>query len=171
MDNLEKFVQKNRSEFDDLKPNETIWEGIESQLPAPKKTFLHIWKAAAVIFMITTLGFFLYLVASNQSSDYELSTEFKDAESYYALTIAEKKKELHAISWEDHEEASLFNNQLDMLDDAYSNLKKEYRKTGEDQVYQALIYNLQLRVEILQKQLNLLQKLKEDENEDISTAI
>ena len=65
---VEKFVAKNRQEFDDEIPSKNIWVGIEKNLPQKKETKvfsikdIYKWSAAAAVFFILlTSAYFLFL--------------------------------------------------------------------------------------------------------------
>lgn len=65
---FEKFVAKNRQEFDDEIPSKNIWAGIENNLPIKKeaKVFsikdIYKWSAAAAVFFILlTSAYFLFI--------------------------------------------------------------------------------------------------------------
>jgi hypothetical protein len=65
---FEKFVAKNRQEFDDEIPSKNIWAGIEKKLPQKKETKvfsikdIYKWSAAAAVFFIVlTSAYFLFI--------------------------------------------------------------------------------------------------------------
>lgn len=73
---FEKFVAKNRQEFDDEIPSKNIWEGIEKNLPIKKqaKVFsikdIYKWSAAAAVFFILlTSAYFLFINKGNSSKE------------------------------------------------------------------------------------------------------
>ena len=65
---LEKFIRKNRGDFDDADPSDKVWKNIEQSLPVKKeaKRFtirdIYKWSAAAAIFFIAlTSVYFLFI--------------------------------------------------------------------------------------------------------------
>src|SRR5689334_1848014 len=71
-DNLEKFVWKNRREFDTEEPSSAVWEKIENTLPVKKeaKRFsikdIYKWSAAAaVVFAALTAIYFTVIRKSS----------------------------------------------------------------------------------------------------------
>ena len=65
---FEKFIRKNRGDFDDASPSYKLWENIENSLPVKKeaKRFtirdIYKWSAAAAIFFVTlTSIYFLFI--------------------------------------------------------------------------------------------------------------
>src|SRR5689334_7692194 len=68
MSNLEKFIRKNRGDFDKDTPSNKVWENIERAIPPTKeqKVFsisdIYKWSAAAAIFFILlTSVYFLFI--------------------------------------------------------------------------------------------------------------
>ena len=65
---FEKFIRKNRSDFDDASASDNVWKEIEKTLPIKKdpKRFtlrdIYKWSAAAAIFFMTlTSVYFLFI--------------------------------------------------------------------------------------------------------------
>ena len=57
--------------------------------------------------------------------------------------------------------------EIDQLDSMYLELKKTYQtNASNDRVMDAMISNLQLRLEILNRQLDILQNIKNQNNEN-----
>ncbi|EAY28524.1 hypothetical protein [Microscilla marina] len=91
----------------------------------------------------------------------ELDPELAEAESYYTELIAEKKKELDKYSLEDVTLKEEFKGDISELDSTYNALRKElYNVPSKDKVSEAMILNLQTRIEILNQQLKILEKAK-----------
>lgn len=169
-DKLEQFISQNRSQFDSEEPSASVWKGIEKK--TGKKQPLQIWwKVAAVLFLTSTI----YLVLernsgtgtpSGEEPNQELS-EFKQAERYYTRLITDKKAEIDVF-----EKSGLkkeFLREIEKLDQMYVELKETYAtRNSTGMLVDAMINNLQLRIEILDQQLKVLKKLKE-QNENEST--
>ncbi len=171
-DQLEKFIIENRSAFDENTPSEKAWNQIDQRLEKKSNSkWNSLWKVAAVVFMASTL----YLAVDRTSNSSEegavLTEEFNQAESYYINLINQKRK---VISEElSPEQNKQFLAEIDQLDAMYSELKKTYQtNASNDRVMDAMINNLQLRLEILNRQLEILQRIKDQNNEkDISIEI
>src|SRR4030095_4011311 len=82
---LEKFIRKNRGDFDDADPSGKVWENIERSLPVKKEakrfTIRDIYKwstAAAIFFIALTSVYFLFIrksPGSNQEETSKIKTE------------------------------------------------------------------------------------------------
>jgi hypothetical protein len=169
-DQFEKFIIENREAFDSANPSEKAWIKIDQKLSKKQAIWPAIWKVAAVLFMVSTI----YLMIDrnmNQSEGAVLSEEFTQAEDYYVKLISQKRLAIkEQLTPEQHEQ---FLVEIDQLDSMYVELKKTYQtNASNDRVMDAMISNLQLRLDILNKQLDILQNIKNQDNEnDISIEI
>ena len=169
-DQFEKFIMDNRDAFDDATPSEKVWNRIDQKLSKKQVIWPAIWKVAAVLFMVSTI----YLMIDrniNQNEGPVLSEEFTQAEDYYVKLISQKRQAItEQLTPEQHEQ---FLVEIDQLDSMYVELKKTYQtNASNDRVMDAMISNLQLRLDILNRQLDILQNIKNQNNEnDISIEI
>lgn len=169
-DQLEKFIMENREAFNDASPSDKAWEGIDQKLSKKHTIWPTVWKVAAMLFMVSTI----YLMIDRNQIEQDgpiLSEEFTQAEDYYVSLIAQRKQAIQAqLTPEQHEQ---FLVEIDQLDSMYVELKKTYQtNASNDRVMDAMISNLQLRLDILNKQLDILQNIKNQNNEnDISIEI
>ena len=167
-DRFEQFVRKNRAAFDDQEPREKVWQGVMSDLDADLpvrrlKRQLWYWKAA-VLFLLAISGFLLWGLmvqpVSQQSRLAQATKDFIEIEAFYFKQISEKKELLY------HHEDMLgdvaFELDLQKLDAMYQVLKTDLNQRPSKEVVDALILNLLVRVDILNKEL---EKLEEREGE------
>jgi len=92
-----------------------------------------------------------------------IDPELAEAESYYTEKIAEKKKALDAYKLDDLALKEEFKGDISELDSTYRALKKElYTVPGKEKVSEAMIMNLQTRIEILNQQLKILEKTRKE---------
>lgn len=173
-DELEKFVRKHREEFDSDLPREEVWSRISSDLQedtgSQKKNFQVWWKVAAVLFLAST-AYLLFERNMNygHTPDPTLDhlSEFTQAEDYYMTLIAEKKAEIAKADRGLLKREFLM--EIDRLDAMYAELKRTYHtRQSSDLVVDAMINNLKLRIDILNQQIKVLQKLNEATNESES---
>ena len=175
-DKLEKFVIDHRSEFDMEDPPAVIWEVVGKQIRIQSKPFLNwFWKAAAIIFF----GISIYLSADKftgseplaiSNSSESLINEFQNVEQYYSQIINIKKAEIEGALDTNDPLNSDFRMDIAELDGMYSELQREYQKNTNKQIVDAMIKNLQIRIAILDKQLQIIQNLnnlKNNRNEGI----
>ena len=169
-DQLEKFIMENREAFDDAIPADQTWTKIDQRLTKKGSVWPTIWKVAAMLFMASTI-FLMIDKNTNEPEGPILSEEFTQAEDYYVTLINQKRQAIKSqLTPEQHEQ---FLVEIDQLDSMYVELKKTYQtNASNDRVMDAMINNLQLRLDILNKQLDILENIKNQNNEsDISIEI
>lgn len=169
-DQLEKFIMENREAFDAAVPSDKTWSKIDKRLTKKGSVWPTIWKVAAMLFMASTI-FLMIDKHTNESEGPILSEEFTQAEDYYVTLINQKRQAIkNQLTPEQHEQ---FLVEIDQLDSMYVELKKTYQtNASNDRVMDAMINNLQLRLDILNKQLDILENIKNQNNEsDISIEI
>ena len=180
-DRLEQYVLDNREGFDHLEPNPQVLERIRKDLEGDSQksvgfsiNFNYMWRAAAVIL----LGVSAYLVIERQQliADKEpvatvedINPEFYEAEGYFVQMISEKRDLIMRYQEEYPDLIEDFDSDIQKLDEMYLQLKEELKTENTEQVVDALIQNLQLRIDILNQQLVILENIrKAQNNEDVT---
>ena len=185
---LEKFIRKNRGDFDDADPSSKVWENIERSLPEKKeaKTFtirdIYKWSAAAAIFfMALTSVYFLFIKKSpvndpETTSTVKTGTEenssrfdnFNSISIEYAAEFKEaeqkvqnRQEELRDAIANDPELYRKFQQDLNILDSSYRLLREQANQSiNGDVIIKAMIQNLQLQSELLSRQLMIIHEYK-----------
>ena len=181
-DRLEKFIKDHRAKLDYKTPRQEVWETIASEInrqPRQKVRSIKplvIWRAAAVILLLVT-SILVYdrinLVSRSAQPAVVLNQELQQVESYYLAEISDRRSEVLALS-EQLNTGNGFVQDLNSLDSLYQALKQEIPQGNEESIMDAMIQNLQWRIEILNKQLDVLRsieqskKLNNKSNETIS---
>ena len=163
-DQLEKFIMDNRDAFDHETPRKDTWNQIDKRLTKKSNMWPTVWKIAAMLFMATTI---LLVIDRSQEKIEEplLSEELIQAEDYYVSMINEKRMIIMDELTPEQEEEFLV--EIDQLDSMYNELKNTYQtNTSNDRIVDAMISNLQLRLEILNRQLEILENIKNQDNEN-----
>lgn len=97
-----------------------------------------------------------------------IAPELVEVEAYYTSQINKKKSQLsdYDLKVLGLDESMQIDQELARLDSTYKQLKKElYTTPNTDKVVSAMIQNLQIRIEVLNRQLEVLQKIDEFEKE------
>ena len=185
---LEKFIRKNRGDFDDADPSNKVWENIERSLPVKKeaKRFtirdIYKWSAAAAIFFITlTSVYFLFIKKPGGNDPEKTSTvktgaevnsprldNFNSISIEYAAEFKEaeqavevRQKELRVAIANDPELYRKFQQDLNTLDSSYRVLREQASQSiNGDVIIKAMIQNLQLQSELLGRQLMIIHEFK-----------
>lgn len=163
---------------------------LEKELPQKKPTTRYYFMAiAAVLVVALGIGLFFFNnpeVGTNETqivdtpvqenseeevfneSQFQLSDvspEFKKIENYYLASINLELAKLE-INNDNKALIDAFMLQLEELDKEYQRLNAELSEAPNEQTVEAMIANLQLRLELLLKLKNKLQELKNSKNND-----
>ena len=170
-DRLEQFIHENRAAFDDQEPGEKVWQGISRDLDADfpvrrLKRQLWYWKAAALLLLMTS-GLLLWSLLAHpislESGLAKASKDFTEIEAFYFKQISEKRELIY------HHEDLLgdvdFEHELQKLDAMYQVLKTDLDQRPSKEVVDALILNLLVRIDILNKALERLEEKDVSEGE------
>ncbi len=158
-------------------------EKLEKELPATKKSSFLMWKVAVSVTVLLGIGMYFVnqdgadpidteVVGTDNSIDDarpfslgDLSPDLKGIEDYYVSTINFELSKLELTAGNKGLVDSYLE-QLFELDEEYSKLNIELNEMGpNDQTINALIKNLQLRLQLLHKLKGKLNELKSSENE------
>ena len=181
---FEKFVRKNRNEFDDAFPSDKVWKEVEKTIPVKKEakrfTLMDIYKwsaAAAIFFIALTSVYFLVrqkyshenVTSKNGTEEHSLpledlssissenAAEFKQASE----AVENRQKELRAAIANDPELYKKFQQDLNTLDSSYRLLRDQANQSvNRDVIIKAMIQNLQLQSELLGRQLMIIHEFK-----------
>ncbi|WP_273566328.1 hypothetical protein [Maribacter halichondriae] len=176
-----------------MKPGheERFLERLENELPERRKTVFAYWKIAAAVLVMISAGWFAYqqlkpvdisvkttVVDRNNIEDGpegislgDLSPDLKKVENYYVANINLELSRLE-ISEENKTMVDGFMNRLADLNVEYKRLNIELNQIGpNDQTINALIKNLQLRLQLLHKLKEKLNELKSSKNEHDTNII
>ena len=166
-DQLEKYIMEHREGFDDAEPSQNLWNAIDQRLDRKKPNYSMVWKVAAVLFLVSTIVLLLDRRDDNYAGP-ALSQEFMEAEDYYINLISQRKQLITEKLTPEQEEAFLM--EINDLDSMYLELKKTYQVNAtNERIMDAMINNLQLRLDILNRQVEILENIKgqTDANETI----
>jgi hypothetical protein len=189
--NIEKFIEQNRHLLDVENIPEAVWEKIKLPTLQPKKSQalikpMYKWAAAAVVTAL--LGVASYFLISRKNAtqpditvnkNYDtlppvaiknLAPEYApEAEEIYN-SIAVKQQELKDIAVAAPELYKQFASDLATLDSSYRVLKTQASSSpNHDVIIKAMIQNLQLQAELLNRQLLIMSQFKNSKKETNET--
>lgn len=172
-DKLEKFINQHQGAFDAEEPSEGLWDRIEKDLPQEKReSWWSYWKVAAMLFLVSTIVLMADRIAGPNEEFSEtttLSAEFIEAEQFYGRLIAERKEQIAAYDLQGdlHRE---FLDDINELDDLYLELKSTFEiKSGDQTLVDAMISNLQLRMRIMDRQIEILERINDYHDEEAAS--
>ncbi|CAG5009760.1 hypothetical protein DYBT9275_04564 [Dyadobacter sp. CECT 9275] len=186
-DRLERFVRDNRDGFDTFLPKDDLWNHINDKLhggiplsePAPngKNKRLHNraffdWRIAAGVFLAVGAGFLFYV-----NKEYGVTRDpgvalkvpaYAREFNQYNVSIDQKREEIIKLTRDNPELYKEFSADLQDLESSYKNLRSGLSNApNQEALLQAMVRNLQWQVDLLNQQLNILQrinKVKKDED-------
>jgi hypothetical protein len=179
---LEQFVQNNRKDFDMHEVPAGLWDKIDKSLgkeiihnPEPDEIIikfkkssiskLKIWAmAASIILLIDCLSIF-YLKNNSESTEQivaQVAPQYGDKMVQYASLIETKREEIREIETQNPAMYKEFASEIEKLNQDYQNLQAELPQTpNQGELVEAMIQNLQVQLDILNRQLIIIQKVKE----------
>jgi hypothetical protein len=183
MDKFEKYILSQKEGLDSETPQDQIWERISAKLDEQQGKqkqvrlvpITRLWQVAAVFvgIIVCMVGFQIHYntqlnkhLASNSSTEKNiapnldnLTPELAEAEQFYFMQINEKRKELQKYT-EGGKADGEIDKYLSELDVAYKDLKNELSVNNNEQVMSELIRNLQIRIDLLNQQLEVLKQIE-----------
>ncbi len=182
MDELEKFVKKNRDELDQYQAPEKVWRGIESDLRKTRVARILKLSAAAVILILTGSTALFYIYRSGQSAGksgpYELNSSLypdshlREAEIYYNNVIHDLYDQAMPLLTSDQEMKNELNYDLSKLDTICMKIRKDLRDNVSNQeVIEALINNYRIRIRILNDMLDRLRQNEDNHEKPNNNAL
>jgi hypothetical protein len=160
-DLLKEFIDQNRGEFDNRQPSNSAWGNIENSLPKARVVWWNsvtLWRAAAILLM--GLSSYLLISPNKQGlqSTKQLTNEFKDLDTFYNTQITEKVELVSQFQLESGDLGDEVTQNLQKLEAMYQVLKLEMKNRPTQDVKDALVLNLLVRIDLLNQQLNKLDR-------------
>ncbi|MFN8346398.1 MAG: hypothetical protein U0X91_15450 [Spirosomataceae bacterium] len=139
--------------------------------PFFRKTWKNLdWRIAASIALIVGLGWVGYRINQNygisETPEVALTDpNFARQVNQYTHLIDTKRTELRQMTESDPALYKEFAVELDQLERSYQNLKSDLPKNpNQEVVIQAMIQNLQWQIDLLNQQLDIIQRIKNKNN-------
>ncbi len=180
---LEEFVNRNRESFDSEMPDRDLWKQIDKE-PVKEQKIFNLFtrmQAAATLLVLVNATIIFFLLQrkpeTSQTTTTPQSTEqvtgkepvSEDALDQISRVIEIKQAKLKEIKRSNPVLYKKFVGALDQLNDAYTDLEKKLDSNpNKEQLLEAMIQNLSLQQELLNQQLSIYQKIKQQKNEKIS---
>ena len=128
-------------------------------------TSTKIWAIAASIVLLIGCFSVFYLKNSPESTEQivaEVAPQYNDKMVQYASLIETKREEIREIEIHDPVMYKEFATEIEKLNQDYQNLQEELPQTpNQGELVEAMIQNLRVQLDILNRQLIIIQKVKE----------
>lgn len=178
-DKLEKYMLEHRQEFDDMEPDPSLWERIDTRTaPVVRINWMGIgWKVAAgIAIFIASYYFHDYMSERNYGKENfmagfneeasPIARELLEAEAYYTARISHTKDEVFRLAAADPDLRREIDMQMVDLDRVFTELKKDLKdNAANEEVIEAMIQNYRLKLDILEDMLRQLKESKEPQND------
>lgn len=172
-DSLKEFMDANRDWFDNKQPNQTAWTKIEAGLTSNKAIWwnsVSVWRAAAIILLGICSYLLITRTAPINTTNRQLAIEFKDLDAFYNNQITEKAELVSQYQIEQGETDDEVTQNIQKLEAMYQVLKTEMRQRPSQDVKDALVLNLLVRIDLLNQQLNKLDRREEDDKDNSNSV-
>ena len=169
-DKLKQYVEEHRDELEQYTPPEHLWYGIEGSLQHGRRhTPWRQLAIAASVFLVITCGTWAF-VASRHDTLTETTAQAQPpitgTEAYFTAMVQMKDAELAQYCSPQPELCSEFKKDLEALNDAYLQLKKEYAASADKKtILQAMTANLQRQLQLTTWQLQIMETVKQKKTE------
>lgn len=163
-------MRNNRDAFDDKEPPEGAWRRIERAVFPGRALWnsVALWRAAAALFLVLSIGLLLYPQVRNAGDKVALK-EFHDVEQFYTQQISQK---FHLINqFAPGVGVNGFTHDFQQLEAMYQVLKEEMKTSPSQKVKDALVLNLQVRIDLLNKHLGELEQMNDEKAEKERTPL
>jgi hypothetical protein len=180
--NLEQFIQNNREDFDNCEAPAGLWDKIDKSLGKEiiqnsepdeiiikfKKSSiskLKIWAMAASLVILIGYVSVFYLNNKSDSTEQivaEVAPQYGDKMVQYTSLIESKREEIKQIETHDPVMYKEFAIEIEKLNQDYQSLQTELTETpNQEDLVKAMVQNLQVQLDILNRQLKIIEKVKE----------
>ncbi len=180
MNRLEEIIRKGKGQFDDKEPSDGHFERFSYKLAtrlhaglARKRSIVpYLLKAAVVTLLVTLSSLWSYdhFIRPNIRTTMSLSQvspEYREVEKYYVQQVNLMEDEFSSIDLTNPEQKDMLMNELESMDSAYIELKKELKANPDDQrVIDAMIKHYQTKVEVMSYILEQLKQIKAEAETD-----
>lgn len=189
-DKLKQFIDENRHAFDHAEPGYRLFDKIESRIGKDAKKKLFTWPAfhwAAVLTGTILLALAVYtVIPAKKTTDNATAKEpaiesdlmdmgdpaYVRQISQFQEVIELKQEELKQLKNDYPELYSQFVNDITELDRSYENLKTKLpQNPNREMLLEAMIQNLQLQSELLNRQLLIIKEIKQKTKNNAKNTI
>lgn len=176
---LEKFINENRSSFDELDAPAQLWNKISNEIKQKPKSFTlssgMILRIAATAVFLIGIGYFAgkYGKSTAENSDLvALNPSYAKQVVQYSSFVNDKREAIENLKISSPELIDQFQKDWIQLDQSYQTLKSELpNNPNQEELVKAMIQNLQWQLEILNQQLEILEKLKQTKNGKVKELV
>jgi hypothetical protein len=173
---VENFIRQNKRDFDQCEPPAGLWDKIEKELDAKRKSqpkearvvkLSFLLKMVASFAVIVAAGLFLWQYQYKQATDLaNIDPVLAKQQIHYASVIDAKRSELKRIEKEEPQLYQEFSSEIRKMDESYQRLKSDLPSSpNQEETVKAMIRNLQIQAEVLNQQLKVIKQINESKKQ------
>jgi len=175
---MEKYIQANRDQFDDLEPQEGHFDRFQQKLSRyhrhnKKFPWMVLLKAAAVAVLVVLSGLWVYENTQNEQTTERMALEklypeVKEAALYYTSLMQKKYDRIEEFNFKNENQKKMLLQELKEMDAIYTNIREDLRANPNDpRVVSALIRHYQMKLEVMNLIVNQLEKINNQSTDNI----
>jgi hypothetical protein len=170
-DKLKQYVEENRDELEIYQPREQLWDTVDERMQHGRRGAL--WQRLAIaasLLLAVTCGTWAFIATrpSKYVSDNAVHVQppITEAEFFFTTIVQMKDAELEQYCKPQPELCREFEKDIATLSNAYHQLKNEYPASADkEKVLQAMMTNLKLQVQLVSRQLQIMETVKQKKEE------
>lgn len=172
MDNFEKHIRDNATQFDTQKADRAkLWANISAELHKPEPKVIPLWKrpmlriAASVVLLLGIASFIgLSLYGGGTTETQYVSKELLEIDMHYQGLVSYQVQLVQNNPNLSETDKAEFLSFMDELDAEYESLRQEMRNNlDNERVLEAVVANYKKRIELIE---NLLQQINDAKKSD-----
>ncbi|WP_436516156.1 hypothetical protein [Ekhidna sp. To15] len=171
--NIEELIKKRKDQLDLDSPPAELWDEIQKDWKQEKK--FSWWKAAAAIFIATSIGLLLHNISLQSQMDElaslgDISEEYKSIEDSYLIQISELESSIEISQARSQEDFTWIFDELNTLEEINKLYRNDIGKINEDQLVGVLIDCYEKKIRLLKKlELEIKRTNKFNNDEETNT--
>ena len=165
-DKLKQYVEEHREELEQYTPPEYLWYRVDKHLKPGRRSIP--WRRLAIaasVFLVVTCGTWVFVAGhyeTKSGNTAQVQLPIMGTEAYYTTMVQMKDAELAQYCGTQPELCSEFKRDLELLNEAYLQLKKEYASSADKKtILQAMTANLQRQLQLTTSQLQIMGTVKQ----------
>lgn len=171
--NIEELIKKRKEKLDVETPPTELWDGIRKEWKSEKS--FPWWKAAAAIFIVTSLGLLLQNISLQNKVDElaslgDISEEYRSIEDSYLTQIQELETSIQINQVRSQNDFNWIFDEINALDEINDLYRKDIGKISEEQLVGVLIDCYEKKIRLLKKlELEIKRTNKFNNHEETNT--
>ncbi|MEQ8903756.1 hypothetical protein [Ekhidna sp.] len=173
--NIEEIIKKKKDQLDIESPPAELWDGIKKQWKPEQRSTMQWWKAAAVLFISTSIGLLIHnITLQNKVEELatlgDISEEYKAIEKNYLTEISHLEASIPLKQVKSQQDFVWIFEELETLDQINLMYRQDIGKINKAQLVGVLMDYYEKKIRLLKKlELEIKRTNKFKENEETNT--